>query len=438
MSLRSPDPTPWTRAGSDAWVARATRAIPGGVHSPVRACKSVGGQPLYFSHGAGAHLWDVDGQRYVDWCQSWGPLLLGHAHADVVRAVCDAAPRGLSYGACHPAEVELAELIASAFPGAEMTRLMSSGTEAVMTALRLARGATGRPLLVKFEGGYHGHSDGLLVKAGSGLVTGAQPGADASSAGIPAEIAALTVSLPFADLGAVDALFAAHGERIAAVIIEPLPANNGLLVQTPAFLHGLRSVCDRFGTLLVLDEVISGFRLHFGGYGALHGVRADLTTLGKIVGGGMPIGALTGPARLLELLAPAGPVYQAGTLSGNPVSVAAGLATLRILRDQPDVYARATEVAARLCDRLDAGGLPWLRATRVGSIVWPYFAEGPLPDRADTIAPPAVERYNRMYAAVLRAGHYLPPSAYEVMFASAAHELAHADDLARTLLDAAS
>jgi glutamate-1-semialdehyde 2,1-aminomutase len=417
----------WTRAGSDALVARAEARIPGGVNSPVRACKSVGGKPLHIARGEGPYLWDVDGQRYVDWCMSWGPLILGHAHPDVVAAVRNAAPNGLSYGACHPGEVELAELIVSAFPGAEMCRLVSSGTEAVMTALRLCRGATGRPLVVKFEGGYHGHSDGLLVKAGSGLVTGADPGAEASSKGIPPEVAALTVSLPFADRAAVEALFSHHGERIAAVVVEPLPANNGLLVQTDAFLHGLRALCDQHGALLVLDEVISGFRLQFGGYGSLHGVRADLTTLGKIVGGGMPIGAVVGPAKYLEQLAPVGPVYQAGTLSGNPVSVAAGLATLRLLRDRPAIYAHLDLVGAHLEHALQARGLS---CVRVGSIVWPYFAAAEFPHRADAIDTTAVQRFNQAYQHVLEHGHYLPPSAYEVMFPSLAHETAHADSLA--------
>ena len=428
---------PWARSGSDALVAKAVQVIPGGVNSPVRACKSVHGTPLYFTHGKGAEIFDVDGNRYIDFCMSWGPLILGHADAQVVKAVQDAAPKGLSYGACHPAEVEIAQALIAGFPGAEMARLVSSGTEAVMTALRLARGATGRSLIVKFEGGYHGHSDGLLVKAGSGLVTGASPGAEASSQGIPREIAALTISLPFGQLAAVEKLFAFHGAKIAAVIIEPLPANNGLLHQSTEFLQGLRRLTAQHGTLLIFDEVISGFRLNYGGYGKLIGVEPDLVTLGKIIGGGMPIGAIVGPTRLLGLLAPAGPVYQAGTLSGNPVSVAAGLATLAKLSD-PKVYADLDALGRYLEDTLAQTGIPWLRVRRVGSIAWPYFVEGPFPPDADAIDPKAIERFNLMYQKVLEQGVYLPPSAYEVLFLSAAHTRAHIDALVAALKNAAA
>jgi len=420
--------TTWSRETSDAWYARAEQRIPGGVNSPVRACKSVHGKPLYFARGAGAVLVDVDGIRYVDFCMSWGPLILGHAEPSVVAAVQAAAPQGLSYGACHPGEVAMADALTAAFAPFDMARLTSSGTEAVMTALRLARGATARPLVVKFEGGYHGHVDGLLVKAGSGLVTGAQPGAEASSAGIPAEVASLTVSLPFGDLAAAQALFETHGERIAAVILEPLPANNGLLVQSAAFLQGLRDLTSEHGALLIFDEVISGFRLHHGGYGQFVGVLPDLVTLGKIIGGGMPIGAVVGPKSVLSLLAPVGPVYQAGTLSGNPVSIAAGLATLAQLGDE-SVYKRLECLGAYLEKGLAESGVAWLRCKRVGSIVWPYFAEGDIPTTADAISPVAVQRFNAMYQSVLEAGVYLPPSAYEVLFLSTAHTEADLDRL---------
>ena len=426
----------FSRARSDQWFERAQKRIPGGVNSPVRACKSVNGKPIFFEKAAGAHFTDVDGNTFIDFCMSWGPLILGHADPDVVADVQQAATRGLSYGACHPGETLMAEAILDAFPPFAQVRLTSSGTEAVMTALRLARGATGRPLIVKFEGGYHGHSDGLLVKAGSGLITGAQPGAEASSQGIPREIAALTIALPFGVLAEVDKLFAFHGSRIAAVILEPLPANNGLLVQSPEFLAGLRRITSQHGSLLIFDEVISGFRLHFGGYGAIAGVEPDLVTLGKIVGGGMPIGAVVGPQKLLSLLAPVGPVYQAGTLSGNPVSIAAGLKTLEKLKN-PLIYERIAGLGARLEHKLAAAQIPWLRVRRIGSIVWPYFVEGPLPTRADEIAPLAIERYNAMYNAVLAAGVYMPPSAYEVMFLSAAHTEAHVDALAAALIAAA-
>ncbi len=427
---------PFCRTQSDAWFDRAQKRIPGGVNSPVRACKSVKGKPIFFEKASGAHFTDVDGNTFIDFCMSWGPLILGHSDRDVVAEVQEAATRGLSYGACHPGETRMAEAILEAFPPFEQVRLTSSGTEAVMTALRLARGATGRSLIVKFEGGYHGHSDGLLVKAGSGLITGAQPGAEASSQGIPHEIAALTICLPFGNLPEVEKLFAFHGSRIAAVILEPLPANNGLLVQTPEFLAGLRRITSQHGSLLIFDEVISGFRLRFGGYGATTGVKPDLVTLGKIVGGGMPIGAVVGPQKLLSLLAPVGPVYQAGTLSGNPVSIAAGLKTLEKLKN-PQVYAHIDALGVRLEAKLAAAKIPWLRVRRVGSIVWPYFVEGPLPTRADEISPQAIERYNAIYNAVLDAGVYMPPSAYEVMFLSAAHNEAHVDSLADALIAAA-
>ena len=425
------------RSQSDVLFTRAQKRIPGGVNSPVRACKSVDGKPVYFARASGNTVTDVDGNQLLDFCMSWGPLILGHADKDVVTAVQEAAPLGLSYGACHPGEIAMAEAILDAFPPYDQVRLTSSGTEAVMTALRLVRGATGRSLIVKFEGGYHGHSDGLLVKAGSGLITAAEPGAEASSQGIPREIAGLTVSLPFGDLAEVEKLFEFHGSKIAAIITEPMPANNGLLLQTAEFLAGLRRITTQHGALLIFDEVISGFRLHFGGYGALVGVEPDLVTLGKIVGGGMPIGAVVGPERLMSLLAPVGPVYQAGTLSGNPVSIAAGLKTLEKLKN-PLVYEHIDGLGAQLEARLAKSGIPWLRVRRQGSVVWPYFAEGPFPTRADQISGDAVRRYNAMYNAVLATGVYLPPSAYEVLFMSLAHTTADVDRLADALIAAAA
>ena len=283
------------RSQSEAWYARACKVIPGGVHSPVRAFKSVGGTPVYIDRAEGAYLWDLDGNRALDFQNSWGPLILGHGDPDVLAAVAATAPRGLSYGATHRLEVELAELVVSAFSHAEMCRFVSSGTEAVMTALRLARGATGRSIIVKFSGGYHGHIDSLLVRAGSGLITAAEVGTEPTSAGIPHDVAATTLVAKLGDLASVQALFEAHGAEIAAVIIEPMPANNGLLLQSKEFLAGLRAICDAHGSLLIFDEVISGFRLQFGGYGDRVGVRPDLTTLGKIIGGGMPVGAVVGP-----------------------------------------------------------------------------------------------------------------------------------------------
>ncbi len=418
----------YSRAQSDELFQTATSLIPGGVNSPVRAFKSVGGKPVFFAEASGVKVKDIDGNEYTDFCLSWGPLILGHAHPDVVQAVIEAAPKGLTYGACHPGEVAMAQALVDRFPGMEMARLMSSGTEAVMTAIRLARGATRRSLIVKFEGGYHGHFDSLLVKAGSGLITLADPGGEASSAGVPSELAHLTITLPFADLPAVEALFAEHGSKIAAIILEPMPANNGLLLQTNDFLKGLRRVTQEHGALLIFDEVISGFRLQCGGYGELAGVQSDLVTLGKIVGGGMPLGALLGSAKLLNLLAPVGPVYQAGTLSGNPVSIAAGLATMKKLSD-PHVYRRLEQLGGYLEHRLKETGIPWLRGQRLGSIFWPYFDEGAIPTRADQISQRAVQRFNAMYNQMLQQGFYLPPSAYEVLFLSTAHREADIDAL---------
>ena len=421
---------------SEAWFERACNVIPGGVHSPVRAFKSVGGKPIYFASAEGARLRDVDGHSYLDFQMSWGPLILGHADPDVVAAVQAVAPLGLSYGATHRTEVELAERIVSAFPGAEMCRFVSSGTEAVMTALRLARGATRRSIVVKFSGGYHGHIDSLLVRAGSGLITGAEAGSEPTSAGIPRDVAATTLVARLGDLEGVAALFRRHGAEIAAVVLEPMPANNGLLLQTPAFLRGLRELCTAHGSLLIFDEVISGFRLQFGGYGEMVGVRPDLTTLGKIIGGGLPVGAVVGSRALLELLAPVGPVYQAGTLSGNPVSMAAGLATLRKL-ENPAVYAKLEALGASLAGALQAEGKGQMQVVRVGSIVWPWLDAAAPPCDAESIPSGAedghVRRFNAMHRPLLDAGFYLPPSAYEVLFLSAAHEEADVSALAQAM-----
>ncbi len=407
---------------------RAAQAIPGGVNSPVRAFKQVGGTPVFFQTASGSRFMDVDGNEYVDFCQSWGPLILGHARPEVVAAVQEAAARGLSYGACHAAEVELAELVLAAFPGYDRVRMVSSGTEAVMTALRLARGATGRELVVKFAGGYHGHYDGMLVKAGSGLATHGT----ASSAGVPAAVAATTLVAPLDNEAEVQRLFTEHGGNIAAVIIEPLPANNGLLVQRPEYLKFLREITKQHGALLIFDEVISGLRLHFGGYGQLLGIQPDLITLGKIIGGGMPLGAVVGPAAQLDLLSPVGSVYQAGTLSGNPVSLAAGLATLKILQ-QPGVYATLDELGQAFMDALEGSGVDSARAIRAGSIVWPYCASGEFPRSAAAISTVAMERFTRLYHPLLQRGYYLPPSSYEVLFISAAHSIAEVTGLAQAL-----
>jgi len=390
----------------------ASSIIPGGVNSPVRAFRSVGGTPIYFASAKGSRVVDADGNAFVDFCMSWGPLILGHADPDVVEAAAAAARDGLSYGACHEREIELARRVLKAFPEHDMVRLVSSGTEAVMTALRLSRGVTGRDLVVKFEGCYHGHSDGLLVKAGSGLVTFGI----SSSAGIPAGIASATVVLPLDDGQRVEDLFKREGDRIAAVIIEPLPANNGLLVQRTEFLRLLREATAKAGALLIFDEVISGFRLGFGGFGRSRGIEPDLVTLGKIIGGGMPVGAVAGRRDVMKALAPSGPVYQAGTLSGNPVSVAAGIATLRKL-DETRPYETLDRLGRMFEESLGSPD----PCVRMGSIIWLNLAGGPPPRSADRIDAASVERFNAVFWDVIERGYYIPPSAYEVMFLSTAH-----------------
>lgn len=423
------------RIASSQWFARALEAIPGGVHSPVRAFRSVKGEPVYFERANGARFTDVDGGQYVDFCMSWGPLILGHAHPEVVAAVRDAAERGLSYGATHPAEVELAEQIVAAFKHFDQARLVSSGTEAVMTAIRIARGATNRPYIVKLEGGYHGHSDGLLVKAGSGLITSAA-GTDTepSSAGIPAAVASTTLVAPLADIAAIEALFADKGDQIAALIIEPIPANNGLLTQDLRYLRRLREITSEHGALLIFDEVITGFRVGYGGYGESIGIRADLVTLGKVIGGGLPVGAIVGPRALMEHLAPVGPVYQAGTLSGNPLSCAAGLATLKALKDG-DVYGQVERAAAHLQGRVELAGKAWPQIRRCGSIAWLYFDEGAIPTAADGVSDVHVGRFNALHGKLLDLGYYLPPSAFEVLFLSVAHDEELLDAFVDTLLE---
>ena len=396
--------------------ARAFRSIPGGVNSPVRAFSAVHGDPVFIDRAKGSKIVSSEGHEYLDLCMSWGPLILGHADPQVVEAVSRRAQDGLSFGACHSQEVDLAEAILEGFPWAQRLRMVSSGTEAVMTAARLARAATGRSLLVKFNGGYHGHSDGFLVKAGSGLATQSI----ANSAGVPEAIAACTRVLEFDDLQAARALFAAEGDKIAALVIEPMPANNGLLIQRRDFLQGLRSLCDEYGALLIFDEVISGFRLRFGGLGPLYDVRPDLVTLGKIIGGGLPMGALLGSTAIMDLLAPVGPVYQAGTLSGNPLSVAAGLATLKQLKEG-SVYDSLEQRAGRLQNQLEAANLPALQVQRMGSILWLYCSDGAIPTSAVQVDTSISERFAPLHQRLLSRGYYLPPSAFEVLFLSSAH-----------------
>ncbi len=406
---------------------RARLSIPGGVNSPVRAFRSVGGTPVFFDSAAGAWLTDAAGRRYVDYVGSWGPMLVGHTHPEVVAAVQAAAAKALSFGAPTEAETELAELLRSLVPSLELVRLLCSGTEATMTALRLARGYTGRSLIVKFEGCYHGHSDGLLVKAGSGALTFGNP----SSAGVPAEIAALTLVCDYNDIAQIEQLFAARGEEIAGVIVEPVAGNMNLVLPRPGFLEALRSLCDRHGALLIFDEVMTGLRVAPGGAQARYGIRPDLTTLGKVIGGGLPLAALGGRRDIMEKLAPLGPVYQAGTLSGNPIAVAAGLATLKLAAApgfQTGVEAYAAQLVAGLVAEAQRAGVAFC-AQSVGSMFGLYFRSTP-PTSFAEVMQSDVARFNRFFHAMLARGIYLAPSAFEAGFVSAAHGEA---ELAATL-----
>ena len=403
---------------SESLFGAAQRVMPGGVNSPVRAFRGVGGTPFFVARAEGARLVDVEGRSYLDFLGSWGPLILGHAAPAVVEAVVEAAQRGTSYGAPTAGEVEMAEVISAAVPSMEMVRLVSSGTEAAMSAIRLARGATGRDVIVKFDGCYHGHADSLLVKAGSGGATFGVP----DSLGVPAALAALTLTAPFNDLEAVRRLFSARGGEIAAVIVEPVSGNMGVVPPAPGFLAGLRELCRTHGALLIFDEVITGFRVARGGAQARYGVRPDLTCLGKIIGGGLPVGAYGGSRALMERVAPLGGVYQAGTLSGNPLAVAAGLATIRALED-PAVYDRLERLGRMLergiAEAAAGAGVP-LTVNRVGSMLTAFFTEGPVTDfasakRADTV------RYARFFHAMLEQGVFLAASQFEAVFVSLAH-----------------
>jgi len=397
---------------------RSQRSIPGGVNSPVRAFRAVGGTPRFIERGEGSRIWDADGREYIDYVGSWGPLLLGHADPEVVAAVRSAAGRGLSFGAPTESEAELAELLGRLVPGLELVRLVSSGTEATMSALRLARGATGRSRIVKFEGCYHGHADGLLVKAGSGALTLGNP----SSAGVTAETAAQTLVLDYNHTEGLDAAFAEHGRSIACVIVEPVAGNMNLVAPRPGFLERLRELCTRHGALLILDEVMTGFRVGLRGAQGLYGVQADLITLGKVIGGGMPLGAFGGRRDIMQKIAPLGPVYQAGTLSGNPLAVAAGLATLRKLQ-APGFYERLGAATRSLCDGLVSAArkrrVPF-SAQSVGGMFGLYFRAAPPSTYAEVMQCDA-EAFKRFFHAMLERGVYLAPSAYEAGFVSAAH-----------------
>jgi glutamate-1-semialdehyde 2,1-aminomutase len=417
---------------NDELFARAQRTIPAGVNSPVRAFRSVGGTPRFVTHGQGAYVWDADGTRYIDYVGSWGPAILGHAHPAVVRAVQETAKHGLSFGAPTEIEIEMAETLVRLLPSIELVRLVSSGTEATMSALRLARGYTGRSKIVKFEGCYHGHGDSLLVKAGSGALTFGQP----SSAGVPPAIANETIVLPYNDIEKVEAAFAKDGSDIACIIVEPVAGNMNLIMPRPDFLPGLRAVCDKYGAVLIFDEVMTGFRVHPRGVQGLLGITPDLTTLGKVIGGGMPVGAFGGKRAIMEKIAPQGPVYQAGTLSGNPVAVAAGLATLREIQ-APGFYDRLAATTKSLTDGLAAAakraGVPFA-AQSVGGMFGLYFAEA-VPDTYDAVMACDKTRFNKFFHAMLDAGVYFAPSAFEAGFVSAAHT---ADDITATVERAAA
>ena len=397
---------------SEAFFERAQEFIPGGVNSPVRAFRSVGGKPLFIAQGQGSRLFDVDGNEYIDYVGSWGPLLLGHRHPEIIAALEAALETGTSFGAPTPREIDLAEEICYAVPSIEMVRLVNSGTEATMSAIRLARAYTGRDLIVKFDGCYHGHVDSLLVQAGSGVATLGI----ADTSGIPQAFCDTTISLPYNAAEAVHAAFDAHGKRIAAVIVEPVAGNMGCVAPVPGFLEALRNVTQRAGALLIFDEVMTGFRVAFGGAQQLYGITPDLTTLGKVIGGGLPVGAYGGRKEIMKMIAPSGPVYQAGTLSGNPLAVAAGLTMLRYLKAHPEVYAQLEGRAARLCAAVPEG----LRVNRVGSMFTVFFTDAPVTDyasakRSDTA------RFGRYFRAMLERGVYLAPSQFEAAFLSAAH-----------------
>ncbi|RZZ82014.1 glutamate-1-semialdehyde 2,1-aminomutase [Pseudoxanthomonas winnipegensis] len=415
---------------SHALFARARQLIPGGVNSPVRAFKSVGGEPFFVQRADGAYLYDVDGNRYIDYVGSWGPMIVGHNHPHVREAVARAIADGLSFGAPCPAEVTMAETITRLVPACEMVRMVNSGTEATLSAIRLARGATGRSRIVKFEGNYHGHGDSFLVKAGSGMLTLGVP----TSPGVPAALSELTSTLSYNDFDEASALFDACGGEIAAVIIEPVVGNANCIPPRPGYLQHLRALCTRHGALLIFDEVMTGFRVALGGAQALYGIAPDLTTFGKIIGGGMPVGAYGGRADLMQQIAPAGPIYQAGTLSGNPVAMAAGLAMLELIQ-APGFHERLTATTARLCEGLRAAaheaGVA-VTTNQVGAMFGLFFTDAQVDTYAQATACD-IGAFNRFFQAMLERGVFLAPSAYEAGFVSSAHD----DSVIQATLEAA-
>ncbi|GGG87749.1 glutamate-1-semialdehyde 2,1-aminomutase [Edaphobacter dinghuensis] len=420
---------PLSHAKSRQLQQRAEKLLPGGVDSPVRAFRAVGGEPPFVTRAEGAYLFDADGNRYLDFFGSWGPMILGHAFPPAVEAIQQAAARGASFGASTAAEADLAELVTQCFPSVEKLRFVSSGTEACMSAIRLARGFTRRNFIIKFEGCYHGHSDAMLVKAGSGVATLGIPG----SAGVPAETVQHTLALPFNNLAAVETAFAAYPDAIACVIVEPVVGNAGTIAPAPGYLEGLRALTSKYGALLILDEVMTGFRLSLGGAQQLYNITPDLTTLGKIIGGGLPCGAFGGRADIMNYLAPLGPVYQAGTLSGNPLAMAAGIATLQQLIAKKDsIYPLLEKTTAAIAEGVAAisheAGIS-LTVNRVGSMFTWFFTPNPVTDFASA-ATSDTEAFGRFHRAMMEQGIWLPPSQFEAAFLSTAHDEA---EIAMTL-----
>ena len=408
---------------------RAEALIPGGVNSPVRAFRSVGGDPPFIVRGKGSHIWDADENDYIDYIGSWGPLILGHAEPNVLDAIVSAACNGTSFGASTPSEADLAELVLGAFPNMEKVRFVSSGTEATMSAIRLARAYTKRKYIIKFEGCYHGHADALLVKAGSGVATLGIPG----SAGVPEEFTMFTIALPFNNLSVVEHAFQKYKHQIACVIVEPVVGNMGCVPAADDYLVGLRLITQREHSVLIFDEVMTGFRVSYGGAQELYNIKPDLTTMGKIIGGGLPVGAYGGPKEIMDLVAPVGPMYQAGTLSGNPLAMAAGCAMLKQLRDRKgEIYPRIDKLSGQLVDGVmkaaKEAGVP-LCASRVGSMFTWFFQDGPVTDW-DSAAKSNTEAFGKFFREMLDRGVYLPPSQYEAMFLGAAHS---EEDVQRTI-----
>ncbi len=413
---------------SESLFLQAQQHIPGGVNSPVRAFKAVGGTPIFFEKALGAYVWDADNKRYIDYVQSWGPMVLGHAHPDVINAVIETAKFGLSFGAPTERETTLAEKLCQLMPGMDMVRFVSSGTEATMSAIRLARAFTGRDKIIKFEGCYHGHSDSLLIKAGSGALTLGVP----SSPGVPAVLADHTITLDYNDAQQVRECFASLGDKIACIIVEPVVGNMNCVPPVPGFLETLRDVCDQYGSLLILDEVMTGFRVSHTGAQGHYQIKADITTLGKVIGGGMPVGAFGGRRDVMQMIAPSGPVYQAGTLSGNPVAMAAGLKTLELLENPaiyPQLNARTEQLVTGLQRLADEAGIPFT-TNHVGSMFGFFFTEEKKVTNFKQVMACNIPRFNQFFHGMLKRGIYLAPASYEAGFMSAAHT---EDDIHTTL-----